>query len=57
MFTFIDTVAGAYFGIRITQDTTDKGGRKSSEEAQRTERANQAARNALEERRTELRGK
>jgi len=51
LFTFIGTLAGAYFGIKSTQDTTDKADRKSKEEAERTERANQAARNALEERR------
>jgi hypothetical protein len=47
LFTLIGTVAGAYFGIKSTQDTTDKADKRTREEAQRTERANQAARRAL----------
>jgi hypothetical protein len=47
LFTLIGTVAAAYFGIKSTQDTTDKAAQQLKEEAQRTERANQAARKAL----------
>jgi hypothetical protein len=47
LFTLIGTVAGAYFGIKSTQDTTDKADKRGREEAERTERANQAARKAL----------
>ena len=47
LFTLIGTVAGAYFGIKSTQDTTDKANKRQREEAQRTERANEAARKAL----------
>jgi hypothetical protein len=47
LFTLIGTVVAAYFGIKSTQDTTDKARQQLKEEAQRTERANQAARRAL----------
>ena len=47
LFTLIGTVAGAYFGVKSTQDTTDKADKRLREEAQRTERANEAARKAL----------
>jgi hypothetical protein len=46
LFTFIGTLAGAYFGIKSTQDTTDKAVTQIEEEAKRTETANQAARRA-----------
>jgi hypothetical protein len=47
LFTFIGTVAGAYFGVKSTQDQADKGAKQVEEEAKRTERANRAARRAL----------
>src|SRR5215218_8487471 len=46
LFTLIGTVAGAYFGIKSTQDTTDKANKKTSEEAERTREANQRAQEA-----------
>jgi hypothetical protein len=39
LFTFIGTVAGSYFAVKSTQDTTDKANRRSREDAERTERA------------------
>jgi len=48
LFTLIGTVAGAYFGIKSTQDTTDKANKKTSEEAERTREANQRAQEANE---------
>ena len=47
LFTVVGTVVGAYFGIKSTNDTTDKAMGQVEKEAKRTERANQAARAAL----------
>jgi formate hydrogenlyase subunit 3/multisubunit Na+/H+ antiporter MnhD subunit len=47
LFTLIGTVVGAYFGIKSTNDTTDKARKQVDEANHRTEKANEAARNAL----------
>jgi hypothetical protein len=39
LFTFIGTLAGAYFGIKSAQDSSDKADRRSRDEAEKTERA------------------
>ncbi len=38
LFTLIGTVTGAYFGIKSTQDTTDKARKQVEEQSARTER-------------------
>ena len=43
LFTLIGTVAGAYFGIKSTQDTTDKAARQVEDANARSERANSRA--------------
>jgi hypothetical protein len=48
LFTLIGTVVGAYFGIKSTNDTVDKARKQVDEANDRTERAHQAAREALE---------
>jgi hypothetical protein len=49
LFTFIGTLAGAYFGIKSTQDTTDKAAKQVEAANARTERAHRDARWALRE--------
>jgi hypothetical protein len=46
LFTLIGTVAGAYFGIKSTQDTTDKADRRTQEANQRTQEESDKARRA-----------
>jgi hypothetical protein len=52
LFTVVGAVVGAYFGIKSTNDTTDKAIGQVEKEAKRAERANQnqAARAALRRR-------
>jgi hypothetical protein len=47
LFTLIGTVVGAYFGIKSTNDTTDKARKQVDEANKRTERANKEAKDAL----------
>jgi hypothetical protein len=44
LYTLIGTVAGAYFGIKSTQDTTDKAARQVEDANARAERASDRAR-------------
>jgi hypothetical protein len=46
LFTFLGTLAGAFFGIKSTQDTTDKADARSREDAERTREATEKARKA-----------
>jgi hypothetical protein len=51
LFGIVGTIVGAYFGIKSTNDTTDKAMGQVEKESRRTERANRAAREALGSRR------
>jgi hypothetical protein len=46
LFSVIGTVVAAYFGVKSTNDTTDKAIGQVEKEAKRTEAANRAARGA-----------